>query len=260
MRPPESASVLGVRIDAVSCHGATTRVLAWARARESRYVCFGVAASLMEAHDSPQYREVLAEAALVVPDGMPLVCMLKWQRIGAATRVYGPDVTRRVLEAAANVQIPVGFLGGTPQALTRLVDWTRHRFPAIQVAFAVSPPFRAATAEEDADLTRNINRSGVRILFVGLGGAKQDHWMHSHRGKVQCVMLGVGAAFDFLSGVKPQAPLWMQSTGLEWLFRLAIEPRRLWRRYLLQNPRFVALAFAQIVSHLFSQLLGRRFA
>jgi N-acetylglucosaminyldiphosphoundecaprenol N-acetyl-beta-D-mannosaminyltransferase len=129
--------------------------------------------------------------------------------------------------------------------LTRVLDVCRRRFVGVLVAYAHAPPFRQLTAEEDAAVVREINGSGARILFVGLGCPKQERWMASHKGRVNAVMLGVGAAFDFLAGVKPQAPAWMQRAGLEWLFRLATEPRRLWRRYAYHNPRFVALLAGQ---------------
>jgi N-acetylglucosaminyldiphosphoundecaprenol N-acetyl-beta-D-mannosaminyltransferase len=123
----------------------------------------------------------------------------------------------------------------------------QERFDGLNAAFAVSPPFAEMSNQEDADLVEQINRSGIRILFVGLGCPKQEIWMARHRGKVNAVMLGVGAAFDFHAGVKPQAPPWMQGIGLEWLFRLSTEPRRLWKRYLYHNPRFVALAIADLL-------------
>jgi N-acetylglucosaminyldiphosphoundecaprenol N-acetyl-beta-D-mannosaminyltransferase len=118
------------------------------------------------------------------------------------------------------------------------------------VAYAQAPPFRPLTAKEDAAVVHEINRSGARILFVGLGCPKQERWMASHKGAVNAVMLGVGAAFDFLAGMKPQAPAWMQRVGLEWLFRLGTEPRRLWRRYVYHNPRFVALLAEQYLKSL----------
>ena len=117
----------------------------------------------------------------------------------------------------------------------------------MRVTYSCSPPFRPLSRDEDERVTREINASGARILFVGLGSPKQDIWMAEHRGKVNCVMLGVGAAFDFLSGTKPQAPRWMMRAGLEWLFRLATEPRRLWRRYLRHNPRFAVLFGLQLL-------------
>ena len=173
--------------------------------------------------------------------------MLRGLGCRSATRVYGPDLTPLVLQAAADAGIPVGFYGGTDAVLARLVALMRRRFPRLQVAYAEAPLFRTLSREEDARTVDSMNRAGVRILFVGLGTPKQDRWMHAHKDRVQAVMLGVGAAFDFLAGEKPQAPRWMQSSGLEWAFRLATEPRRLGRRYLTQNPKFVFLALAQLL-------------
>ncbi len=234
-------------MDATSYADATARVMEWARGGESRTVCLGVVASVMEARESARYRAALESADLVTADGMPLVWMLRRLGVRPASRVYGPDLTLAVLGAAEEVGIAVGFYGSSEEVLERLVRSVRRRFPRLEVAYRWAPPFRALTAEEDEEVQRALRESGARILFVGLGGAKQDLWMAEHRGRVAAVMLGVGAAFDFLAGTKPQAPRWMQSSGLEWLFRLATEPRRLWRRYLGQNPRFAALAVAQVL-------------
>jgi N-acetylglucosaminyldiphosphoundecaprenol N-acetyl-beta-D-mannosaminyltransferase len=244
---PERRAVLGVGIDATSYAAATEQIVSWAVGRESRYVCLGVVANVMAAVDSPRDRAALEAADLVTPDGMPLVWMLRRLGARAATRVYGPDLTPAVLKQAEAAGIPVGFYGSTSEVLARLVRNLQRRFPRLTIAFAEAPPFRPLLPEEDELTTAAINAAGVRILFVGLGSPAQDRWMHAHRGRVRAVMLGVGAAFDFLAGTKPQAPRWMQRSGLEWLFRLVTEPRRLWRRYLRQNPRFAVLAIAQIL-------------
>jgi N-acetylglucosaminyldiphosphoundecaprenol N-acetyl-beta-D-mannosaminyltransferase len=238
---PEHRRILGVRIDATSYADATDRILAWAHRGESRYVCLGAVNNVMEARRSAEYQAVMDGADLVTSDGMPLVWMLRWLGARRATRVYGPELTRILLESCTD--IAVGFYGGTQDVLQRL----KARFPGVPVVYAEAPPFRASTAEEDRRTTQAIQDAGVQILFVGLGSPKQDRWMHAHKDRVPAVMLGVGAAFDFLAGVKPQAPRWMQSSGLEWTFRLASEPRRLWRRYLTQNPKFVVLAVAQLL-------------
>jgi N-acetylglucosaminyldiphosphoundecaprenol N-acetyl-beta-D-mannosaminyltransferase len=210
-------------------------------------VCLGVVASVMEARESARYREALEAADLVTADGMPLVWMLRGLGAGPASRVYGPDLTNAVLGAAQAAGIAVGFYGSTEEVVERLTAAVERRFPRLDVAFRQAPPFRALSAEEDEETVRRMRASGARILFVGLGGAKQDLWMAEHRGRVPAVMLGVGAAFDFLAGTKAQAPRWMQGAGLEWLFRLATEPRRLWRRYSRHNPRFAYLAVKQII-------------
>lgn len=155
-----------------------------------------------------------------------------------------------VLEIAAQEKIPVGFYGSTPDVLHSLVERMQVRYEDLEIALSVSPPFRVATPEEDARIIDEINRSGAKILFVGLGCPKQEIWMKEHRGRVNAAMLGVGAAFDFHSGFKPQAPAWMQKLGLEWLFRLLSEPGRLWKRYLYNNPRFLVLAAADLLGFL----------
>jgi N-acetylglucosaminyldiphosphoundecaprenol N-acetyl-beta-D-mannosaminyltransferase len=238
--------ILGMRVDPTSYSDTASRVLNWAHLGESRYVCVATVNNVMEVYDSAEFRRIMNAADLVTPDGMPLVWGLQWLGVRGATRVYGPDLTPIVLNAAESEELPVGFYGGSPAVLRKLLDTVARRFPSLEVAFAWSPPFRPLTREEDEQVVRQINDSGARILFVGVSTPKQERWMASHRGRVRAVMLGVGAAFDFLAGVKPQAPRWMQDAGLEWFFRLASEPRRLWRRYFRHNPRFIAFFALQL--------------
>ena len=157
------------------------------------------------------------------------------------------DFTQVLLGEAQRNCIPVGFLGSTPLVLSKLLAAVRRKWPGLQIAYECAPPFRPLTTAEDESMVFEINSSGARLLFVGLGCPKQELWMAAHKGKVNAVMLGVGAAFDFLAGAKPQAPRWMMGVGLEWLFRLATEPRRLWKRYLKQNPRFIVLFALQLL-------------
>jgi N-acetylglucosaminyldiphosphoundecaprenol N-acetyl-beta-D-mannosaminyltransferase len=238
--------ILGMRVDPTSYEEATEKVLAWAAAGESRYVCVANVHMVMEAHDDPSFRALVNAADLVTPDGMPLVWMLRKLGYPHQERVCGPELTSRVCAEAARRGVPVGFYGGHPEALEALVRNFSARFPGLRVVYAYSPPFRPLTPEEDEMVTEEINASGARILFVGLGCPKQEWWMAEHKGRVRAVMLGVGAAFDFHAGRVRQAPVWMQRAGLEWLFRLVQEPRRLWRRYLKHNPRFLLLAFLQL--------------
>lgn len=239
--------VLKTGIGTVNYTLAVGMIKKWARLVESRCVCAANVHVLMEAHDSTYYRTVMNEADLTVPDGMPLVWMMRAKGQRGQTRVYGPTLMLHVLEAAAQENLPVGFYGGSPKVLDMLIKRMQARYEELNVVFSCSPPFREMSREEDLAIIEQINRSGVRILFVGLGCPKQEIWMAEHRGKVKAVMLGVGAAFDFHGGMKPQAPVWMQRVGLEWLFRLFTEPRRLWKRYLYHNPRFVFLAVADLL-------------
>lgn len=234
-------------VNVTSYADAVNMVVDWSTNAESRYICIANVHVLMEAYDSADFRSVLNQADLVTPDGVPLVWMMRLKGQRTQQRVYGPTLMLRVLEAAAQEKIPVGFYGGTPEVLRSLVKRMQERYEGLQAAFALSPPFMEVNHKENEELVEQINKSGIRILFVGLGCPKQEIWMANHRGRVNAVMLGVGAAFDFHAGVKPQAPAWMQSLGLEWFFRLSTEPRRLWKRYLYHNPRFVALAIADLL-------------
>ncbi len=240
-------SILGMTVHATSYAHASDLTLDWARPTLSRYVCVATVNNVMESYDSAAFRQLTNEADLVTPDGMPLVWGLKLLGYREATRVYGPDLTPIVLQKAMENGIPVGFYGSSQAVLDRLQAVVTQRFPGIQIAYAFSPPFRPLTSEEDEEIVAAINRSGARILFIGLNTPKQDFWMAAHRGRVQAVMMGVGAAFDFLAGTKSQAPRWMMRNGLEWLYRLATEPRRLWKRYLKHNPRFVVLFAMQLM-------------
>jgi N-acetylglucosaminyldiphosphoundecaprenol N-acetyl-beta-D-mannosaminyltransferase len=152
-----------------------------------------------------------------------------------------------VCRLAAEQGIPVGFYGGTEDVLEKLTARLGQRFPGLKLVYHASPPFRPLTSEEQRRTLEDLDRSGARILFVGLGTPKQERWMAAQKQEVKAVMLGVGAAFDFLAGRKRQAPRLVQRLGLEWLYRLVHEPCRLWRRYLYRNPRFVVLFAGQLL-------------
>ena len=240
-------NIIGVGVYSTSYSEVVGTVLSWAHSKESRYVCIASVNNIMEAHDSEEFWRLTNEADLVTPDGMALVWGLRALGAREATRVYGPDLMPVILDAAQREGIPVGFYGASQATLNKLAEVVKRQYPSLSIPYAYSPPFRPLTPDEDERVVRDINASGARILFVGLNTPKQDWWMAQHRGRVQAVMLGVGAAFDFIAGTKPQAPRWMMRMGLEWLFRLATEPRRLWKRYLRHNPRFVVLFAMQLL-------------
>lgn len=240
-------SVLNINVNETSYKDAAAQIRAWAQAGERRYVCVANVHMLMEAYDSEKFRTVINDADLVTPDGMPLVWMMRARGISNQQRVYGPTLMLCVLEQASQKNIPVGFYGGKPYVLKKLVERMKTRYENLNIVFFHSPPYRVMDPEEDAEMVRQINQSGAKILFVGLGCPKQEVWMAEHRSIVNSVMVGVGAAFDFHAGVKPQAPSLMQIFGLEWLFRLSTEPRRLWKRYLYYNPRFILLAVTDLL-------------
>jgi len=235
----DTRPILGVNVAASSYDKVIQHSLFWAREQQSRALCFCTVHMIMEAVDNPAFLAQLNGADLVNPDGMPMVWALRALGASGAQRVYGPDTTVAMLAAAEAARVPVGFYGGNPAALDALIARVRALHPNLDIVYAESPQFRRLTPEEDAAIVDRIIASGVRFLFVGLGCPKQENWVMEHRGRVPAVMFAVGAAFDFLAGSKPQAPRWMMRSGLEWLFRLASEPRRLFWRYLKHNPRFV---------------------
>jgi N-acetylglucosaminyldiphosphoundecaprenol N-acetyl-beta-D-mannosaminyltransferase len=238
-------SILGMRVDSTSYEDATQRILKWAKEKKSCYVCVANVHMTMESYDSSKFSRIVNNSALVTPDGMPLVWGLKAFGAKNSSRVYGPTLTLHICEAAAKQNIPIGLYGGTSESLESFVNFLRTSFPNIQIVCQISPPFRNLTIEEDTAYTQEIIDSGAQILFVGIGCPKQEFWMAQHDGLIPAVMLGVGAAFDFHSGRVKQAPSWMQKIGLEWLFRLSREPKRLWKRYILHNPRFIFLFLVQ---------------
>jgi N-acetylglucosaminyldiphosphoundecaprenol N-acetyl-beta-D-mannosaminyltransferase len=201
----------------------------------------------MEAFDSSAFQRVVNGADLVTPDGRPLVWALRSLGVRDATQVRGTDLTTHVVERAAREGIPIGLYGGTPDLLKTFVRILERRYPGVRVVCQIAPPFRPLTPEEDETVTQEIVSSGARILFVGIGCPKQERWMEAHKDRIAAVMLGVGAAFDFHTGRVRQAPGWMQAAGLEWLFRLLMDPKRLWKRYAKHNPRFVVLFLRQLV-------------
>ncbi|MFT2718943.1 WecB/TagA/CpsF family glycosyltransferase [Deinococcus sp. A31D244] len=201
---------------------------------------------IMEGYDNFLFQKVMDTADLIVPDGVPLVWALKIFQDRSASRVYGPTLTLYVCEEATSKGIPIGLYGGTPESLIEFQRFLYHNYPGIKIVCLIAPPFRPLTQEEDDAHTQEILNSGARILFVGIGCPKQEWWMYNHRNRLPLVMLGVGAAFDFHSGRVKQAPALLQKTGLEWLFRLFMEPKRLWKRYIKHNPRFLILFAVQL--------------
>ena len=236
--------VLGLRVDATSYAHATEAILEMG-ATGGGMTCVSTVHMVMEAFDAPDYQRLVNGAELVTPDGMPLVWMLRALGVPEASRVYGPDLTLEVCAHAERHGVPVGFFGGAPDVLRALVERLGAQFPQLRIGFVHSPPFREGVPEVDPDVVESIRESGVGVLFVGLGCPKQERWMAAHRDALGCALVGVGAAFDFLAGRKRQAPAWLQRLGLEWAFRLACEPRRLWWRYLVHNPRFAVRALRQ---------------
>jgi N-acetylglucosaminyldiphosphoundecaprenol N-acetyl-beta-D-mannosaminyltransferase len=240
--------VIGVPIDVLTWDEAIGRLDAWARARESRVVCICPVHSVVSAREDAGFMRIISEADMATPDGAPVAFMLRREGHLAQERINGPDLMWRYLGHAAEHGQKIFLYGGTPAVLEKLQERLRQSFPGIVIAGAYSPPFRELTEQEDEDVVSRINASGAGTVWVGLGCPKQERWMAAHRGRIQAVMIGVGAAFDFHAGTLRRAPMWMRRSGLEWAYRLAQEPRRLWRRYLTTNTTFVLAALRDLVS------------
>jgi N-acetylglucosaminyldiphosphoundecaprenol N-acetyl-beta-D-mannosaminyltransferase len=244
--PPAKHNVLGVLVDDADYDGVTERVLAGARARRPMAVSALAVHGIVSAYGDSSLRARLNRFDLVVPDGQPVRWALKLlHRSNLEDRVYGPELTRRLLSAASAEGLPVYFYGSTLET----VDAIRRRLPALYpklvVAGAEPSAFRAISDQEQAALASRILATGARMVFVGLGCPRQERFAYAMRDRVGVPILAVGAAFDYFAGTLNEPPMFVQDRGLQWLWRLCQEPRRLWRRYLLLNPAFVSLLAAQ---------------
>jgi N-acetylglucosaminyldiphosphoundecaprenol N-acetyl-beta-D-mannosaminyltransferase len=238
---PQTAEVLGVPLALTDYAGTMDWIDAMVAERRRGYLSAAAVHLVMVAQENEPTRDAVRDATLVVPDGQPLVWALR--SLGhEASRVYGPDLMAKYCERSAKSGTRMYLYGGRNQgALVELALRLRHRFPGLQIVGGYSPPFRPLSDEERDWVVDDINRSKADVVWVGIGQPKQEIWMREFRDALEAPMLiGVGAAFDFHAGLVPQAPAWMQNVGLEWVYRLVQEPRRLWRRYARYNPRFVA--------------------
>lgn len=239
-------NLLGVGIDAVDYSAAVSRILSAAESSQpygvSALAVHGVMTGVMD----QEHRYRLNRLDLVVPDGQPVRWGLNFlYGLQLRERVYGPELMLRTCAAAAERGIPIGLFGGKPELLEALQGKLLQKFPRLKISCAIPSRFRCLQAEEKAELIETIRDSGCRILMVGLGCPRQEVWTYEFKDDLRMPVLAVGAAFNFHAGLLPQAPPWMQRSGLEWLFRLAAEPTRLWKRYLFLNPYYLALLLAQ---------------
>jgi len=239
-----TGQVINTYIDVAGWEEVLVRLRSWATRRESRYVCICNVHSVVTVSQDAEFRRVVNEADMATPDGAPVAWMLRQLGFNGQERINGPDLMWKYIEAMPHAE-SIFFYGGTEATLATLRDRLLITFPSLKIAGMISPPFRPLSTDEDAAMVARINTSGAGIIFIGLGCPKQEKWMASHRGRINAVMVGVGAAFDYHAGIIRRAPRWMQDIGLEWLHRLCSEPRRLWKRYLITNTIFVVLAARQ---------------
>ena len=240
-------NILGVGVSAINLPEAIATLEKWREDGRRDYVCCVSVHGLVTAQRDPAVRRALNRSGLATEDGMPLVWLCQRAGFAQASRVCGADLLEAMCARAPQRGHRHFFYGGSPRAVEQLVSRLTQRFPGLVVAGYRSPPFRPLTEEEDAADVAAINDASPDFVWVGIGMPKQEKWMAAHVGKIHAAaLLGVGAAFDFHAGTKPRAPLWMQRSGLEWLFRLVSEPRRLAHRYLIDNTIFVAHAARQL--------------
>lgn len=234
--------VLGVRIAAMDYEAAVQTVILAAKSGQTLSVTALAVHGVMTGVLDPMHRRRLNGVGLVLPDGQPVRWALRWLHgVRLPDRVCGPLLTLKLLQAAAQEQLPVFFYGSTAETLRRLGDRMRTQFPGLQVAGAEPSRFRRLAAHEKQQVIDQIKASGARLVFVGLGCPRQEVWVYEYQHCLSLPLLAVGAAFSFHAGVLAQAPAWMQRWGLEWLFRFLCEPTRLWRRYLFLNPLYLGL-------------------
>lgn len=248
----KSIVVLTSRIDVLDWETALNRISGWAAVYESRYVTICNVHSVVTACQNPAFQKVLNDADIATPDGAPVAWMLRRLGYSNQKRINGPDLMWKYCALATKRNESIFLYGGLPETLNMLQQRLAETFPNLKVAGAYSPPFQALSSAEDDGIVQKINASGASTVWVSLGCPKQEIWMAQHRGRINAVMIGVGAAFDYHAGTMARAPLWMQKSGFEWLYRLCSEPGRLWKRYLVTNTLFIVKASWQLLSRNFN--------
>jgi N-acetylglucosaminyldiphosphoundecaprenol N-acetyl-beta-D-mannosaminyltransferase len=248
---PATVPVLDVQLALTDYDRVLDWVEAMVAAHEQGYVCVCNVHAVMASHEDLELRAALVGSSMNVPDGQPLVWAINSLGHSLAGRVYGPELMARSCARAAESGQRLYLYGGRNQgALVQLALNLRQRYPGVRIVGGYSPPHRTLTAEEERAVAEEINRSRADVVWIGIGVPKQEKWMARMRPRLApSVLIGVGAAFDFHAGLVPQAPNWLQEAGLEWAYRLAHEPRRLWRRYIRYNPRFLSAFARQFARH-----------
>ncbi len=236
----DNFDVCGVPVSALNLGEACRQIDEWIKKKEQRYICIAPVATIVDAQNDQDYRKVVIGASMVTPDGMPLVWIGRFKGNRHVGRTYGPDLLQALCKEGGTQGYRHYFYGGTEKTSERLEINLRKQFPNIRITGRYVPDQQPIHFSEKKEILEAIDQSGADILWIGLGSPKQDFWMAEHRHRLNVpVMIGVGAAFDFVAGTKPQAPRWMRQAGMEWFYRLCFEPRRLWKRYLIGNSQFI---------------------
>jgi len=256
---PTKVDLFGVQVSLTDYSDMREAVLSAAEDGETGVVSCHAVHAIITASGDPDLRRQVNTFRAITPDGQPVRWALNsLHRAGLNERVYGPDLMLHLCEEAAQRGVSIYLYGGSPDVVETLQANLREEFPTLKIPGFESPPYRELSADEDEEMVRRINDSGAKIVFIGLGCPKQDRFAYEHRDEIQAIQVCVGAAFDFHAGKKSIAPAWMQKSGLEWLFRLASEPRRLWRRYLYTNSIFIAKFACALTGNVLSRLISFR--
>ncbi len=243
--------ILGVKVSAINLNDALIFINRTILENKKKYICVCPVSTIMECKMNKKVLISVNSADLATPDGMAVVWLGWMQGFKNIRRVYGPELMQNICEFSAKKGYRHYFYGSTEDTLNKLEEKLKGEYPGLIVSGKFSPPFRKLTGEENREIIERVNRANPDIVWVGLGSPKQDVWMYEHRDKLNAsVLIGVGAAFDFLAGTKPQAPRWIRNHGFEWLFRLVTEPKRLWRRYLVNYPLFLYLLIVDSIKSL----------
>ena len=242
------SKILKMEVDVSSLDFAVNSIVESRKRKEATYTCLSNVHMCMEVYENPGFSEVVNSADFVLADGRPIFWAQKLLGYSRAQQVRGQSLMSALCNIATSQNFKIGLYGGADKRILEAVErQLGASFPGIQIVYKYCPPFRPLNSDELHDVYRDLDSSGVDILFVGIGCPKQEIWMSNAKQHVRCAMLGVGAAFDFISGNKSHAPRFMQFLGLEWLYRLLSEPKRLWKRYLINNPKFMFYFFLQFL-------------
>lgn len=236
----DRVEIIKVPISAVNMDSCIDNIFEDFESLRGKYICVSNVHTTVMAHDDPKYFKVQTESFMSVPDGKPLSVVGR-KKYPAMDRVTGPDLMRRVFEESKEKNIRHFFYGNTKENLEKLIEVLKKNYPWLVIAGYEPSVFRDMTEEEETELVKRINSTNQDFVWVALGAPRQEIFCHRMQGRINGLMVGVGGAFNVLAGIVPEAPRWMQKMSLEWLFRLIQEPRRLFKRYLVTNTRFIWL-------------------
>lgn len=256
VREPPRLDIIGSKVTAAPFDVLTDVILDWARRRLSKYICVANTHMLVEAHQRPSFGEIVQQADVVTPDGMPLVWMLRLMGAKNQDRVAGLDLLQTLCHKAEKEEVSVYFLGSMDLILQKMRSRLQSEYPDLVIADMEPLPFRPLTLEEDQSLIQRVNASGAGLVMIALGCPKQECWMAAHKDQINAVMIGLGGAFPVYAGIQHRAKGWVRHMGMEWFYRLIQEPKRLWKRYATSIPMFIYLAIKQICYRCVSFVFG----